>query len=87
MSADFVHLHLEVADWAQFKQYRAALRAVDDQAAVWSAELKPADPTGVELEIHAAALRNEDYILALDGLSSSGDFQHLESYSFFIVRR
>ncbi|HZT33082.1 MAG TPA: hypothetical protein VFA33_24560 [Bryobacteraceae bacterium] len=84
---DQVRLELDIAGARKYERYRAYLRSVAGLE-VASQEITPGGATDqLVFSLPSASLPADDYILSLGGLSSSGTFEELESYSFGIVRK
>ncbi len=82
-----VRLELEFPGAKRFARYRGVLTTVDGREASSGEITGAGTPDTLVMTVDAAALATDDYLLKLQGLSSSGTYEDLESYSFGLTKQ
>jgi hypothetical protein len=83
-----IELRLDVADLPKFGQYRATITSVDEPRRVWAGVgIRMTSGSGrVIVVVNALALQRSDYIVLLEGVGATGDWEPCASYVFRIVK-
>jgi hypothetical protein len=88
--AGSIHFDLELRTKTIYREFRAELRDVDQETALWSGSARRSrTPAGTEmaaLDIPGPVFARADYVLSVKGLAASGEWEDLPSYAFGVVR-
>lgn len=86
-----IRFQMEIPGPMRYLQYRGYLNSVDGGYEVWSGNAELVDarsPAGMAaVDLPVAILSAGDYVMFMRGLTPSGLWQEVESYSFGVIRR
>ncbi|MEW6210911.1 MAG: hypothetical protein AB1631_21280 [Acidobacteriota bacterium] len=81
-----LRLQLNIRKKADYRSYRATLLSAEGEE-VWSQDRLPHAGQSVYLRLPAAALKEGDYELTLQGMTAGRDFEEVATYYFSVVRK